>query len=408
MIQPKKNIDKSRKLRHVCYDIRGPVLEKANTLIAAGHDILKLNIGNPAPFGLYAETRLKQALIDQLDAAQGYGESKGLFAARQAIHAHNMNHGFKNTSVDDIIIGNGVSELIVMAMQALLDDGDEMLIPMPDYPLWTAATHLAGGLARHYLCDEHNDWRPNLADIESKISKKTKGILVINPNNPTGSVYDKDTLVAITELARKHNLIIFADEIYDKILYDGATHLSIASLQDDLTVITFNGLSKSYRLAGFRAGWLTISGDKARATDYIVGLNMLASMRLCANMQAQFVIAEALNHDHSIYQLTAPGNRLHEQRNVAYERLNQIPGITCTKPRGAIYLFAQLDTQRFNIQNDEQLMLDLVTQQKLLLVQGTAFNWHLPDHFRLVFLPSVPVLHDAMDRLTDFLKDYRQ
>ena len=401
-------IDKSNKLHNVCYDIRGPVLEAANALEATGHNILKLNIGNPALFSMYAEPHVKQALIDHLDLAQGYCESKGILVAREAIYAENQRHGFQNISVDDIILGNGVSELIVMAMQALLNDGDEILIPMPDYPLWTAAAYLSGGVVVHYLCDEDNNWNPSIEDIRRKISDKTKGIVLINPNNPTGSVYSRDTLLAISELARQHNLVVFADEIYDKILYDDAKHIPFASLQNDLLVITMNGLSKSYRLAGFRVGWMTISGKKNHAKDYLTGLNMLASMRLCANVQAQYVIPEALNHDKTIYDLTLPKGRLGEQRDVAYQLLNAIEGVSCTKPSGAIYCFAKLDQDKFNIQDDEKIMLDLVTQQHLLLVQGSAFNWHKPDHFRMVFLPNTEKLIEALGRLKIFLENYRQ
>ncbi|PID65359.1 MAG: aminotransferase [Gammaproteobacteria bacterium] len=402
------NIDKSNKLHHVCYDIRGPVLEAANVLEAAGHNILKLNIGNPAPFGLHAEDHVCQALIDNLPAAQGYCESKGIVVAREAIFAESQRHGFQNISVDDIILGNGVSELIVMAMQALLNDGDEMLIPMPDYPLWTAATRLAGGTAVHYRCDESHDWNPDIDDMRAKISNKTKGIVLINPNNPTGSVYSRETLLAVAELARQHHLPVFVDEIYDKILYDKAEHIPFASLQDDLLVISLNGLSKSYRLAGFRAGWMTISGCKNHAKSYLAGLNMLASMRLCANVQAQYVIPEALNHDKTIHELTLPTGRLGEQRDIAYRLLNDIEGVSCTKPRGAIYCFAKLDQKRFNIQDDEKMMLDLVTHQQMLLVQGTAFNWDLPDHFRMVFLPNAEQLTEALGRLRVFLSTYRQ
>ncbi|PIE44644.1 MAG: aminotransferase [Gammaproteobacteria bacterium] len=402
------NIDKSNKLHHVCYDIRGPVLDAANALEAAGHDILKLNIGNPAPFGLHAENHVCQALIDNLPAAQGYCESKGIVVAREAIFAENQRNGFQNICVDDIILGNGVSELIVMAMQALLNDGDEMLIPMPDYPLWTAATHLAGGTAVHYRCDETQDWNPDIDDMRAKISNNTKGIVLINPNNPTGSVYNRETLLAIAELARQHHLVVFVDEIYDKILYDKAEHIPFASLQDDLLVISLNGLSKSYRLAGFRAGWMTISGRKNHAKSYLAGLNMLASMRLCANVQAQYVIPEALNHDKTIDDLTLPTGRLGKQRDIAYRLLNDIEGVSCTKPRGAIYCFAKLDQKQFNIQDDEKMMLDLVTQQQMLLVQGTAFNWDLPDHFRMVFLPNAAQLTEALGRLRTFLSTYQQ
>ncbi len=403
-----KTIDKSTKLHHVCYDIRGPVLEAANALEAAGQEILKLNIGNPAPFGLYGEEHLRQALIDNLHAAQGYGETKGILAAREAIYAENQRNGFQNISIDEIILGNGVSEMIMIAMQALLNNSDEMLVPMPDYPLWTAATRLAGGTAVHYRCDENNDWNPDIEDMRAKITDNTKGIVIINPNNPTGSVYSRETLLEIAELAREHNLIVFADEIYDKILYDDAKHIPFASLQDDLLVITMNGLSKAYRLAGFRSGWMTISGRKTHAKDYLTGLNMLASMRLCANMQAQFVIPEALNHDKTIYDLTLPTGRLGEQRDVAYRLLNDIDGVSCVQPKGAIYCFAKLDQSKFNIQDDEKMMLDLVTQQHMLLVQGTAFNWDKPDHFRVVFLPDAELMTEALGRLKVFLSTYRQ
>ncbi|PIE42115.1 MAG: aminotransferase [Gammaproteobacteria bacterium] len=401
-------LHKSKKLHQVCYDIRGPVLDTANALEAAGQEIIKLNIGNPASFGLYAEPHVRQALIEHLELSQGYSESKGVLVAREAILAENQRNGFQNISIDDIILGNGVSELIVMVMQALLNDGDEVLIPTPDYPLWTAATRLSGGKAIHYLCDEDNDWNPDLNDIEAKITDKTRAIVLINPNNPTGGVYSKETLMAIAETARQHDLVVFADEIYDKILYDDARHIPFASLQDDLLVITMNGLSKSYRLAGFRAGWMTISGKKTHAQDYLVGLNMLASMRLCSNVQAQYVIPEALNHDDSIYNLTLPTGRLGQQRDVVYRLLNEIDGVSCTNPKGAIYCFAKLDQEKFNIQNDEQMMLDLVKQKQLLLVQGTAFNWQKPDHFRIVFLPDVEQLTEALVRLKDFLADYRQ
>ncbi|MGY0398974.1 MAG: pyridoxal phosphate-dependent aminotransferase [Ostreibacterium sp.] len=403
-----QTIDKSNKLRHVCYDIRGPVLEAANTLAAAGNTILKLNIGNPSPFGLHAEDHVRQALINNLTKAQGYCESKGILVAREAIFAENQRNGFQNISVEDIILGNGVSELIVMTMQALLNNDDEILIPMPDYPLWTAATYLAGGTAVHYLCDENNDWNPDIIDIQAKITPKTKGIVLINPNNPTGSVYSKTTLLAIAELARQHSLVVFADEIYDKILYDGVKHIPFASLQNDLLVITMNGLSKAYRLAGFRVGWMTISGKKNDAKGYLIGLNMLASMRLCSNVQAQYVIPEALNHDKTIYDLTLPTGRLGEQRELAYQKLNAIDGVSCIKPKGAIYCFAKLDQSIFNIQDDEKMMLDLVTQQHLLLVQGTAFNWKNPDHFRIVFLPDTTQLAEALNRLKAFLENYQQ
>jgi alanine-synthesizing transaminase len=399
-------IVKSAKLKNVCYDIRGPVLKAANAMEEQGHRIIKLNIGNPAPFGFEAPQEILADVIANLPNAVGYCDSKGLFAARKAVVQYYQQ---KNLFVDvgDIYIGNGVSELIVMAMQALLNNDDEMLIPAPDYPLWTAAVTLAGGTPVHYLCDENDGWYPDLADIEAKITPKTRGIVVINPNNPTGAVYPKHILEGIVALARRHSLIIFADEIYDKILYDQAVHTSIATLCDDLLCITFNGLSKSYRVAGFRSGWLMVSGNKKIAKDYIEGLDMLASMRLCANVQAQYAIQTALGGYQSINDLIRPNGRLYEQREVAWKMLNDIPGVSCTKPEGALYLFPRLDPAMYPIADDQAFILELLQAERVLLVQGTGFNWPHTDHFRVVFLPHIDELKEAINRLARFLAQYR-
>lgn len=399
-------IVKSAKLKNVCYDIRGPVLKAANAMEEQGHRIIKLNIGNPAPFGFEAPQEILADVISNLPNAVGYCDSKGLFAARKAVVQYYQQ---KDLFVDvgDIYIGNGVSELIVMAMQALLNNDDEMLIPAPDYPLWTAAVTLAGGTPVHYLCDENDGWYPDLADIEAKITPKTRGIVVINPNNPTGAVYPKHILEGIVALARRHSLIIFADEIYDKILYDQAVHTSIATLCDDLLCITFNGLSKSYRVAGFRSGWLMVSGNKKIAKDYIEGLDMLASMRLCANVQAQYAIQTALGGYQSINDLIRPNGRLYEQREVAWRMLNDIPGVSCTKPEGALYLFPKLDPVIYPIEDDQAFILELLQAERVLLVQGTGFNWPHTDHFRVVFLPHIDELKEAINRLARFLAQYR-
>lgn len=401
-------ITKSSKLKDVCYDIRGPVLKAATAMEEQGHRIIKLNIGNPAPFGFEAPQEILSDVILNLPNAVGYCDSKGLFAARKAIVHYYQTKGLLGVDVGDIYIGNGVSELIVMAMQALLDSGDEMLVPAPDYPLWTAAVNLAGGKAVHYLCDENQGWFPDLADIERKITPKTRGIVVINPNNPTGAVYSQEVLEGIVALARKHELIIFADEIYDKILYDEAQHTSIATLAPDLLCITFNGLSKSYRVAGFRSGWLMVSGNKAAAKDYIEGLDMLASMRLCANVQAQFAIQTALGGYQSINDLIRPGGRLYEQRELAHKLLTDIPGVTCVKPQGALYLFPRLDPAMYPIENDQAFILEFLKAEKVLLVQGTGFNWPAHDHFRVVFLPHREELIEAISRLARFLESYRK
>lgn len=400
------SVKKSSKLLNVCYDIRGPILKAANAMEEQGHRIIKLNIGNPAPFGFEAPQEILADVITNLPNAVGYCDSKGLFAARKAVVQYYQQKGIF-VEVGDIYIGNGASELIVMAMQALLNDGDEMLIPAPDYPLWTAAVTLAGGTPVHYLCNEDDNWYPDIADMEAKITPNTRGIVIINPNNPTGAVYPKHVLENIVALARRHNLIIFADEIYDKILYDDAQHTSVAVLAPDLLVITLNGLSKSYRVAGFRSGWLMVSGNKQSATDYIEGLDMLASMRLCANVQAQFAIQTALGGYQSINDLIRPGGRLYEQRNLAWQMLNDIPGVSCTKPEGALYLFPKLDPAVYPIEDDQAFILDFLKAERVLLVQGTGFNWPHHDHFRVVFLPHQDELREAISRLSRFLAQYR-
>ncbi len=399
---------KSNKLANVCYDIRGPVMKHAKRLEDEGQRILKLNIGNPAPFGFEAPEEILQDVIRNLPTAQGYSDSKGLFSARKAVMQYYQKMQVEGVNIEDIYLGNGVSELIVMAMQAMLNNGDEVLIPAPDYPLWTAATTLSGGKPVHYLCDEQAGWFPDLDDIRSKITSNTKAILIINPNNPTGAVYSKELLQEIVELARQHNLIVLADEIYDKILYDDAKHFCIASLANDILFLTFNGLSKSYRVAGFRSGWLVVSGAKHRAKGYIEGLDILANMRLCSNVPAQHAIQTALGGYQSINDLVLPNGRLLEQRNRTWELLNDIPGVSCVKPMGALYAFPKIDPKVCPIHNDEKFVLDLLLQEKLLIVQGTAFNWPWPDHFRVVTLPRVDELELAIGRIGNFLKTYSQ
>ncbi|WP_461518061.1 pyridoxal phosphate-dependent aminotransferase [Porticoccus sp.] len=402
-----QHIKKSDKLDNVCYDIRGPVLDHANRLEEEGLRILKLNIGNPAPFGLEAPDEIIHDVIHNLANAQGYCHAKGLYSARKAVMQRCQIMGIPNVEIDDVFLGNGVSELIVMAMQALLNNGDEILVPAPDYPLWTAAVTLAGGKAVHYLCDEANEWQPNIEDIARKITPRTRGIVVINPNNPTGAVYSEDVLKQVVELARKHDLIIYADEIYDRILYDDAVHIPLGSLATDVLCITFNGLSKTYRLAGFRSGWLIVSGAKHRARSYIQGIEMLASMRLCANVPAMYAIQTALGGYQSIKDLVVPGGRLYQQREKAWSLLSAIPGVSCVKPKAAMYLFPRLDPEIYPIEDDEQLVLDLLLEERILLVQGTAFNWPDPDHFRIVFLPREDDLEEAINRLARFLEKYR-
>ncbi|MES2552563.1 MAG: pyridoxal phosphate-dependent aminotransferase [Pseudomonadota bacterium] len=399
---------KSLKLNNVCYDIRGPVLARARQMEEEGHRIIKLNIGNPAPFGFEAPEEILQDVILNMGAASGYTDSKGLFAARKAIMHYTQQKKIANVHIDDIIIGNGVSELIVMAMQALLNNGDQVLIPMPDYPLWTAAVTLAGGSPRHYRCNEETGWLPDLEDMEAKITANTRGIVLINPNNPTGALYPAEFLLKVIEIARHHSLIIFADEIYDKVLYDGNTHTSVASLADDVLFVTFNGLSKNYRTCGYRAGWLVVSGEKRHATDYIEGLNMLASMRLCANVPGQLAIQTALGGYQSINDLVAPNGRLCKQRDLAYDMLTAIPGVTCYKPAAAMYLFPKLDPAIYPIEDDQQFILDLLLEEKVLLVQGSGFNWKATDHFRVVFLPNIDDLTEAITRIARFLESYRK
>ncbi|MCD8515347.1 MAG: pyridoxal phosphate-dependent aminotransferase [Burkholderiaceae bacterium] len=401
-------ISKSAKLANVCYDIRGPVLDKARAMEEEGQKIIKLNIGNLAVFGLEPPDEILQDMIRNLPNAAGYTDSKGLFAPRKAIVHYTQEKRIAGVTVDDVYLGNGASELITMSMNALLNAGDEILVPAPDYPLWTASVSLSGGTPVHYMCDEQAGWTPDLADIERKITPNTKGIVVINPNNPTGALYPTDVLLAIVELARKHDLIIFADEIYDKVLYDGCVHTSIASLADDVLCVTFNGLSKNYRSCGYRAGWMIVSGDKRRAKDYIEGLNMLASMRLCANTPGQLAIQTALGGYQSINDLVAPGGRLCRQRDLAHKLLTEIPGVTCVKPKAALYMFPRLDPAIYPIEDDQQFAYELLAEEKVLIVQGTGFNYPTPDHFRLVFLPHEDDLADAVGRIARFLAHYRK
>jgi len=403
-----QNYLKSTKLDNVCYEIRGAVLREARRLEEEGHRILKLNIGNPAAFELDVPEEIQQDVIYNIHQAQGYVESKGLFSARKAVMHYCQQRGIDKVDIDDIYLGNGVSEMIVMSMQALLNTGDEVLIPAPDYPLWTAAVTLSSGKPVHYVCDEQQDWFPDLDDIRKKITSRTRAIVLINPNNPTGAVYPPELLEQIIELARKNDLIILADEIYDKILYDGVEHVSVASLADDVLFLTYNGLSKNYRAAGYRSGWMIVSGAKHRATDLVEGIEMLASMRLCANVPAQLAIQTALGGYQSIDDLVAPGGRLYEQRETAWALLNDIPGVSCVKPKGALYLFPHLDPKRFPIQDDEKLVYDLLVQERILLVQGSAFNLADKQHLRVVFLPREDALEDAIKRLAHFLSTYRQ
>ncbi len=405
---PSPSIQKSAKLANVCYDIRGPVLDKARQMEEEGHKIIKLNIGNLAVFGLEPPEEIVQDMIRNLPQAGGYTDSKGLFAPRKAIVHYTQEKHIEGVTVDDVYLGNGASELITMSMNALLNAGDEILVPAPDYPLWTASVSLSGGTPVHYMCDEGADWTPDLADIERKITPNTKGIVVINPNNPTGALYPVEVLQGIIALARKHGLIVFADEIYDKTLFDGNTHTSIASLADDVLFVTFNGLSKNYRSCGYRAGWMIVSGDKRRARDYIEGLNMLASMRLCANTPGQLAIQTALGGYQSIDDLVAPGGRLCRQRDLAHRLLTEIPGVTCVKPKAALYMFPRLDPKIYPITDDQQFAYDLLAEEKVLIVQGTGFNYPTPDHFRLVFLPHEDDLAEAIGRIARFLAHFRK
>lgn len=402
-----QSINQSHKLDNVCYDIRGPVLERARMLEDDGYRILKLNIGNPAAFGFDAPDEILQDVIHNLANAQGYSDSKGLFPARKAVMHECQQLSINNVDIEDIYLGNGVSELITMAMQALLNDGEEVLIPAPDYPLWTAAVSLGGGVPVHYRCDETREWFPDLADIEARVTPRTRALVIINPNNPTGAVYSAETLLELIELARRHNLILFADEIYSKIVYEEARYIPLASLCDDLFMVTFNGLSKSYRLAGFRSGWMILSGPKETAGSYIEGLDILSNMRLCANVPAQYAIQTALGGYQSINELILPGGRLVRQRDAAWQLLNEIPGLSCVKPQGAIYLFPSLDPDRFKISSDLDLVLDILVREKILLVQGSAFNITDSRHFRLVFLPREDEMAIAIAAIATVLEDYR-
>jgi alanine-synthesizing transaminase len=403
-----KNFLKSDKLNNVCYDIRGPVLELASKMEEEGQKIIKLNIGNVGVFGFDPPEEIQQDMIRNLVNSAAYSDSKGIFTARKAIMHYCQQKNIQGVGIDDIYTGNGVSELIVLAMNALLNNGDEILVPAPDYPLWTAAVSLSSGTPVHYLCDETKNWAPNIDDIKAKLTPRTKGIVIINPNNPTGVIYSDEVLQQIVLLAREFGLIIFADEIYDKTLYDGKKHTSVASLSTDVLTITFNGLSKNYRSCGYRAGWMVVSGDKAPAKDYIEGLNMLSSMRLCANVPGQWAIQTALGGYQSIDELVGEGGRLRRQRDLAYDLITKIPGVTCVKPEAALYLFPKLDAQMYPIQNDQDFIAEFLKEEKVLLVQGSGFNWPHPDHFRLVFLPTEDVLREAIARLARFLERYRQ
>ena len=403
-----KPIAKSSKLANVCYDIRGPVLDKARQMEEEGHKIIKLNIGNLAMFGFDPPDEIVQDMIRNLAHTAGYTDSKGMFAPRRAVVGYTQEKSVTGVGVDDVYLGNGASELIVMSLNALLDNGDEVLVPAPDYPLWTAAVSLSGGNPVHYLCDEQSEWMPDIADIRRKITPNTRAIVVINPNNPTGALYPETLLQELVELARQHQLIVFADEIYDKTLYDGNTHTSIASLADDVLFVTFNGLSKNYRACGYRAGWMVVSGNKKIAGDYIVGLNMLASMRLCSNTPGQLAIQTALGGYQSIKDLVAPTGRLARQRDMAYEMLSAIPGVSVVRPKAALYMFPRLDPKMYPIEDDQQFAYELLAEEKVLIVQGTGFNWARPDHFRVVFLPNSDDLSDAINRIARFLDHYRK
>lgn len=403
-----KEFEKSHKLDNVSYDIRGPVLDEAQRMRANGEKILRLNTGNPAEFGFLAPDEVIRDLIQNAVESEGYSDSKGIFSARKAIMQYCQIKGFPNVDVDDIYTGNGVSELIVMSMQGLLDTGDEVLIPMPDYPLWTASVSLAGGKAVHYICDEQAGWFPDIDDIKSKITNNTKAIVLINPNNPTGALYSKELLLEIVQIAREHDLIIFSDEIYDRLVMDGATHVPIASLAPDVFVVTMNGLSKSHRIAGFRVGWMVLSGNKSHVKGYIEGLNMLASMRLCSNVLAQSVVQTSLGGTQSVDKLLLPGGRIYEQREFIYNAINAIPGLSAVKPQAAFYIFPKIDREMYRIDNDEQFVLDFLKQEKILLVHGRGFNWNQPDHFRIVYLPRVDELAEIQEKMERFLHQYRR
>lgn len=403
-----RTFKKSSKLDHVCYDVRGPVLDEANRMQADGIDVLKLNIGNPAPFGFSAPEEVITDMISTLRSAQGYSDSHGIFAARKAIMQYAQTKNIPNASMEHIYTGNGVSELINLVTQGLIDNGDEILVPSPDYPLWTGCVTLAGGKAVHYICDEQSEWYPDIEDMRSKITDKTKAIVIINPNNPTGAVYPKEVLEQIVELAREHELMIFSDEIYDRLVMDGIEHTSIASLAPDLFCITLNGLSKSHMIAGFRCGWMILSGAKEKAKDYIEGLNMLSNMRLCSNVPAQCIVQTALGGHQSVKNYLVPGGRIYEQREFIYNAINDIPGLSAVKPKAAFYIFPKMDTKKFNILDDEKFVLDLLKEKKVLLTHGRGFNWAEPDHFRIVYLPNIEQLKDATGKIADFLSGYHQ
>jgi alanine-synthesizing transaminase len=403
-----KTIQKSAKLANVCYDIRGPIMDRARQMEEDGHKIIKLNIGNLAVFGFDAPEEIQQDMIRNLPNSAGYSDSKGIFAARKAVMHETQKQGILGVTLDDIYLGNGASELIVMATNGLLDDGDELLLPSPDYPLWTAAASLSGGTPVHYRCEEANGWMPDLDDIRAKVTPRTKGIVVINPNNPTGALYADELLTGIVAIAREHGLVIFADEVYDKVLYDGVKHTPLASLSQDVVTLTFNSLSKSYRSCGYRAGWMVISGDKKRARDYIEGLNMLSNMRLCANVPGQWAIQTALGGHQSINELVGEGGRLRKQRDLAHQLITAIPGVSCVKPRAALYMFPKLDPKIYPVQDDQDFFLQLLEETKVMLVQGTGFNWPDADHFRIVFLPHEDDLREAIGRVARFLETARK
>ena len=400
--------EKSHKLEHVLYDVRGPVVDEAARMEEGGIQVLKLNIGNPAPFGFNAPQEVIQDIRDNIVNSQGYSDSRGIFAARKAVMQYAQLKNIPNVTMKDVFTGNGASELIQLSLNALLNTGDEVLVPSPDYPLWTACTNLAGGTAVHYICDEQSDWYPDIADIESKVTSKTKAIVIINPNNPTGALYPKEILEKIVDIARRHQLIIFSDEIYDRLVMDGEQHISTASLAPDLFCVTFSGLSKSHMVCGFRVGWMILSGNKEIAKDYIAGINMLSNMRLCSNVPGQSIIQTALGGYQSVNEYIVPGGRIYEQREFVYKALNDIPGISAVKPKAAFYIFPKIDVKKFNITNDTQFALDFLKEKKVLLVPGSGFNWKQPDHFRVVYLPQIEVLSDAMGKMRDFLSTYRQ
>lgn len=403
-----RTFEKSTKLDNVCYDIRGPVMDEANKMIAQGEKIIKLNIGNPAPFGFEAPEAIIDKMSENLTLTEGYSDSKGLFSAREAILSYCKKKNMPNVTINDIYTGNGVSELITLSMQGLLNNGDEVLVPSPDYPLWTASVTLAGGTAVHYICDEQSEWFPDIEDMKRKITDKTKAIVVINPNNPTGALYSKEVLQQIVELAREHELILFADEIYDRLVMDGEEHVALSSLAPDLLTVSFNGLSKSHLIAGYRCGWMCLCGDKSKAKGYIEGINLLSSMRLCSNVPAQSLIPTALANLEDASEMVAPGGRIYEQREYIYNAIQDIPGLSAYKPKAAFYIFPKLDIKKFNITNDEQFSLDLLKEKKILITHGGGFHWETPDHFRIVYLPCIDDLKNSMDAIKDFLATYKQ